>query len=1115
MSGWHPYENWSTPQDSASHEYIVDPHPKVTFLKQSSPDPVQDIHAINKVRELLKASDSTIRLIGMSGVGKTRFAQALFDSQVGESCLNSGNVVYGDLGESPETTASAIASQLVLSQQETVLVVDNCPAKTHSALTKIILRPGSQVSLLTIDFDVGPDQPENTKVVQLHQNDDSLIDALLVERYSSLSVLDRRRVVEFSDGNARVALTIANNVDESDSLADLSNRELIDRLFLDGRHSPDNDLKRSAEIASLVYAFHIEAESDQKSEVPVLAELAGISETQFFGAISKLVEFGVAQMRGTQRAVLPQALAIKLAVQSLDQIPIDNVLNHFNQPGRERLFKSFTRRLGFLHQSEPACAIAQKLLGNNGPLSDPTGFDDENYLLFQYLAPASPEEALSAIEGAIKGAHGQEIISCEYPNRNILINLARNLAYEKDFFKRAAQVLLAFAKVEKENRLDDSGRSHFLEIFWLGLSHTQAPPEFRFEFLKSLLEHGDQIEKQLAVDALEYSLEAEMHSSSHLSDFGSRSRGQEWRPENDDELADWFKSALRLLIPIACNNDNLARNARIHLSNQIRGLIRIGIVGPLIEAISTITQEGLYSPEIWKKLCMAMYFDSQYWPPDIQGKVKKLEQQLKPVSLEDRFLTYVTADPWNFYPADPENKEGPEKGTFSAAEEVGKDVANLLDTWPSLANQAIAYNDQGACRSFGFGLAKGSTDISEMWRKLTTMFCGSEIGVNKTNTLVRYIQKMLCKLTTIFCASEIKTRNVSMLIGFVKGANEREPDKVQGWLDEAAENEVLSPYIVDLSVAIPINDRSIKRLTKSIQTGNVPLNKYSVLGLGGITHPIPPGDLIVFFKELLVAGDTGHIEVVDILHMYLFGHKDDSDVSPEIFAFGSELLRSSQIYLKKPPKDNSLDRIAKRCLAGQDKEQEARQVFEQILLAPRLHIDNLDGLIRTLGNLHPKAILEMALENDIKARLIGNELFGNTNDLPRNNSHSALNDNVALLFDWVMEEPSSRAIRLAGYVSYFCKSDDGSLIWSPIAEELIRIPGEAKGVLNVIYGRFFSGSSTGPFSNKFVERKPLIEVLKHHTDHSVRLWADDALLRLDKYIAELIEQERSRDERFE
>ncbi len=142
-----------------------------------------------------------------------------------------------------------------------------------------------------------------------------------------------------------------------------------------------------------------------------MAELAEVSSLRMYRAIAEFVERGTAQKRGTQRAILPEAFAIKLATQALERLPPETVLAHFNQQGRERLFQSFTRRLGCLHHSENASKIAEQLLGSDDLLGDLANLTRDGLALFRNVCPAAPEAALVAIERALRGPKGRELAS--------------------------------------------------------------------------------------------------------------------------------------------------------------------------------------------------------------------------------------------------------------------------------------------------------------------------------------------------------------------------------------------------------------------------------------------------------------------------------------------------------------------------------------------------------------------------------------------------------------------------------------------------------------------------------------------------------------------------------
>lgn len=49
-------------------------------------------------RRMIATSTNAIRVAGLSGVGKTRFVQALFDENIGTDVLDRTTVIYADTG---------------------------------------------------------------------------------------------------------------------------------------------------------------------------------------------------------------------------------------------------------------------------------------------------------------------------------------------------------------------------------------------------------------------------------------------------------------------------------------------------------------------------------------------------------------------------------------------------------------------------------------------------------------------------------------------------------------------------------------------------------------------------------------------------------------------------------------------------------------------------------------------------------------------------------------------------------------------------------------------------------------------------------------------------------
>ena len=135
------------------------------------------------MRARLRAPRTALRLVGLSGVGKTRLVQVLFDSRLAPGELSPTLALYTNMMDSPNPEPIAITSELIMKRARAVLVVDNCAADLHSRLSDLCRGPDSAISLLTIEYDIQDDQPEGTDVFTLEGSSRQLIEVLLRNRH--------------------------------------------------------------------------------------------------------------------------------------------------------------------------------------------------------------------------------------------------------------------------------------------------------------------------------------------------------------------------------------------------------------------------------------------------------------------------------------------------------------------------------------------------------------------------------------------------------------------------------------------------------------------------------------------------------------------------------------------------------------------------------------------------------------------------------------------------------------------------------------------------------------------------------------------------------------------
>ena len=282
-SGWRPYDSWSNPPKGAKDSLILAPGVSVHMpTERGQMVPIEN--AIEPMRELIRSSSRAIRITGLSGVGKTRIVQALFDETVGANAIDRTIVLYADTGAEPDPSASAMLDWLIAKNCRAFMILDNCPSKLHSLLASRVSAASGDLSLITVEYDIRDDKPQTTEVIHIEADGPDVAQELLLRRFSSIGQVNARRIAEFAGGNARVSLAIAERVREGESLATLPDEELFDRLF-EQRKGRDGDLRKQVEALSLVYSFSVDLDMDP-NELEVLGSIFGHSEDQLFYPIS-------------------------------------------------------------------------------------------------------------------------------------------------------------------------------------------------------------------------------------------------------------------------------------------------------------------------------------------------------------------------------------------------------------------------------------------------------------------------------------------------------------------------------------------------------------------------------------------------------------------------------------------------------------------------------------------------------------------------------------------------------------------------------------------------------------------------------------------------------------
>lgn len=98
INGWQGYDKWL---NFSKEEYIVDEEARLFKNTRSNSTKFSIIDGINIIRSKMKESGTSIRLVGLSGVGKTSLVKALFNEKIGDKILHKTKVIYADYSDQP------------------------------------------------------------------------------------------------------------------------------------------------------------------------------------------------------------------------------------------------------------------------------------------------------------------------------------------------------------------------------------------------------------------------------------------------------------------------------------------------------------------------------------------------------------------------------------------------------------------------------------------------------------------------------------------------------------------------------------------------------------------------------------------------------------------------------------------------------------------------------------------------------------------------------------------------------------------------------------------------------------------------------------------------------
>ena len=1060
--GWKTYYNWSNCLEEEK-EYILDEEiylHKNNFQKENQ---IKIIDGINEIRELLSKERKVIRLAGLSGVGKTRFAQALFDKNIGKNPLNKEEVIYCDIGDLPNPVPVTFIQELILLQKRTILVIDNCDKDLHVNLAKFCCGINSKISLLTIEYDVKEDVDVESYNYYLDTSSDKTIKKLLKRDFDYISESNIDTIVKCSDGNFRIATYLARTIDKSESIVTLKSDDIFKRLFFQNSNE-NEELLLIGKICSIFISFNIEYDRDDKNnEINIMSRLSNINSINIIRHVEELTKRQIIQKRGNMRAILPHAIANKLADELLSAMPVEFLTEEIKESKRLQL--SLLRRLRFLHDKEYSIKIARYYLAK----IHFENINDYEMEMLQYIKIIIPEEILNKIEQI----RDNTFFSRENNKFGDWIRVLQDIAYEPKLFFRATILIVEFAKNEREGENYNSIRDELSGLFHIMLSGTHAPVEDRISLVNHLVFDEDDKKRKIGIKLIEELLETYSFRGCAIYDSDSRKRDYGYMPKTVAERNKWYINVLKYceeLIKKGVYKEDIKQI----IANNFRNLASCGMYYELEKIVENVLKDDTW-PQIWISIGVIKHFDTDKIPVDMLKKMNILQEKCFPKSIEDRIKVFLSKGKIIYWNIDDitDNEEKILKELYSLGKDIIVNKEKTENHLLKIDNTCNLYR----LSNFVKGLYENNTDSKKI-----IYFLLDNIEDNNEN---------------------IYLIMVSYYLAFMHEKNENEVNNI---LDDIVLSEKYNKYYPRIQFEYQLNKIDIERVQKSLRLNVASIDKYYRIEFALLEVDIK--DIIEILKLFPESKDSD-VLIINILHNLFWNKRKEAELKKYARKFISS-LDYSQRDKYNDHLNYEVGEIVKYAFNKETGKREAKIIYEKIIeLIKRKGIFyyNYKHILDELIKLYPIEFLDILYaDEEIKDYQLIHFVkgYGHNEDVI-----NLIDDDI--LIEWMKKNKKQEKISLS-ITPY--ESEKNILRWKKVAKYLIENYPEDKLIINNLILGIYPTSWSDKYSDVLERRLNLSEELKKSENMKVKKIGIDLEQKLKNEITKRQIEEEKEQERY-
>jgi len=779
--------------------------------------------AIEQIQASLRSSESVhIRVCGEPGIGKTRTVlEATADPEL------SPVVVYWEKAGDFTNSQQFLDFKTGYAKYFAILIVDECDFENAARIWNALKNLSPFVRIVTIYYESeNATSPEvvypNIKPLQ----PDEVFPIL--QRYGAPPEV-ARRYSELCDGSPRVAHIIGENLRRSATLTDplptigdVWTRYIsgYDKLSLDKVERRKMFLSFIALFKKCGFAPPVHHERE--------AVLALIKE---FEPNLGLAEFNSAIQEFKRRKILQGDKTLYITPklfhlwlwsewwvthgQGVDVVKLTEKLP-------PSLFDWFGQMFRYAQGFGDAVSQVNTLLGSEGPFK--TGDfirTDLGASFFLSLAEASPKGALKCLERTV-GTWDQSTLKKFTTGRREVIWALDNIVFHREFFERAASILLSLAEAENEF-WSNNATGVFTQLFTLAqgqLAPTAASPAERFPVLFEAMDSASKRRREVAVEACKVVLDP-MPALRPIRSvpFGSE-HIEPWRPENQQELLDAVTAIWRLLEVKAVDlpDEDEREKAQKVLIEQSMNLLGVHQLRDMVFAtLERVADSNDHMRKVLTKQVLdVLQIQHTKFDNEVNKRLESLRDKLSGGDFSSTLKRYTGIIDWN-------DSLGEDKGEKTA--KVLKNLAKQVVASPSLLVNELAWATSTAAENaFPFGVELSRTDVKRTFLPIL--------------------------LEAYRSAGE--GAFVGLLAGYLKPLRESNIEHWEATLDSMASDDRLAYYVPEITWRTGLTEQAGERVLRLAKGGAIDPRHLRLWNFGTEIRTLSPSLFTQWIDYLLI-----------------------------------------------------------------------------------------------------------------------------------------------------------------------------------------------------------------------------------------------------------------------